>query len=166
MNYGYGMAPAWPYGNPNWSPTGWGGFSGYGGNFGFGGYGGPWSGYGTPWYGYGTYPFAPMATFPAVGWPQVDDAEIKYFVENALDNDPEVPAHANIGVDVHNGVVTLTGTVPNKRIKHAAGDDAWWIPPVLDVHNEITVVPRRERTMGTERTGTTTSRRAQTTTSH
>ena len=159
MNYGYGPASAWPYGNPYWSPTGWGGYSGFGGNNGFGGYG-------NPWYGYGTFPYMPMPVAPTVGWPQANDAEIKYFVENALDNDPEIPPHANIGVDVHNGVVTLTGTVPNKRIKHAAGDDAWWIPPVLDVHNEINVVSRRERATGTEGTGAATSRRAQTTTSH
>ncbi|HVC35587.1 MAG TPA: BON domain-containing protein [Chloroflexota bacterium] len=146
MNYGYGPAAAGPYFNPYWSQPGWGGAAGFGGYPGYGGF------------GYGTTPYA-----PAYPWIRPDDAEVKYFVENQLDNDPEVPAHTNIGVDVKNGVVTLTGTVPNKRVKHAAGDDAWWIPQVLDVHNEINVVTRRERTeAGTTGTGTPSSRRAQT----
>ncbi|MGH2459372.1 MAG: BON domain-containing protein, partial [Chloroflexota bacterium] len=155
MNYGYGQASGWPYNNPYWSPTGWGG--NFGGNYGFGGYG-------NPWLGYGTFPYAPVPFVSAAGWPQAEDGEIKYFVENALDNDPEIPAHANVNVDVHGGVVTLTGTVPNKRMKHAAGDDAWWIPQVLDVHNEINVVSRRERSAESEKPGASASRRAPTTT--
>lgn len=149
MNYGYGPASAWPYTNPNW-PSGWGGFAGYGGN--------PWLGG-----GYGTLPYA-LPYLPITGAKR-DDAEIKYFVENAIDNDPVIPAHADISVAVQNGVVTLTGTVPNKRIKHAAGDDAWWVPPVLDVHNEIKVVPRRQRVAESEaaETGPTVSRRTQAT---
>lgn len=159
MNYGYGPASAWPYSNPAWAQPGWGGFYGYGGNPWFGG------GYGYPFLGYGTFPYGATAFYPSYAGVQPNDAEIKYFVENALDNDPSIPAHTDIGVDVHNGVVTLTGTVSNKRIKHAAGDDAWWIPQVVDVHNEIQVAPRRERAAtGTEATGTATGRRTQTTT--
>jgi osmotically-inducible protein OsmY len=75
----------------------------------------------------------------------MNDEELKYFVEGAIDSDPSIPPNSNIGVDVNNGIVTLTGTVPNKRIKHAVGDDAWWLPQVVDVHNEIMVTPRRER---------------------
>ncbi|HUX88023.1 MAG TPA: BON domain-containing protein, partial [Chloroflexota bacterium] len=37
-----------------------------------------------------------------------------------------------------------TGTVPSKEIKHAAGDDAWWLPGVDDIDNQLTVeAPRR-----------------------
>lgn len=139
MTYGYGPAPSWPYFGPSWSPGAWGGFPGYGGTPWFGG------GYWGPGFGYGTFPFGPAPIYPALARPAPNDEEIKYFVENAIDSDPEIPPHADITVDVRNGVVTLTGTVPNKRIKHAAGDDAWWVPPVTDVHNEIQVVPRRER---------------------
>jgi hypothetical protein len=154
MNYGYGPAATGPYFGPPWWQTGWGGFAG------FGGY--PWfGGIAPPFAGYGTFPYWPTAIYPGM-WGPPNDAEIKYFVENALDNDPEIPPHANIGVEVQNGVVTLTGTVPNKRIKHAAGDDAWWIPQVVDVHNEIQVMPRRERVAGAEGT-TTAGRRTQST---
>ncbi|HEY8477426.1 MAG TPA: BON domain-containing protein, partial [Chloroflexota bacterium] len=45
-------------------------------------------------------------------------------------------------VEVDSGVVTLTGTVPNKRVKAAAGDDAWWVPGVVDVRNELQVTGR------------------------
>ncbi|HLG51833.1 MAG TPA: BON domain-containing protein [Chloroflexota bacterium] len=131
MNYGYGPAFAGPSFSPYWLP-GW-----------YGGAGIPFAWYGAP-------PYAPPMVFPSIAytWTRPNDAEIKYYVETALSNDPEIPPHANISVDVSNAVVTLTGTVPNKRIKHAAGDDAWYIPWVVDVHNEIEVVPRRERAAG------------------
>ncbi|HVB96908.1 MAG TPA: BON domain-containing protein [Chloroflexota bacterium] len=96
----------------------------------------PPAGYGA----HGTFPFA-----GGYGFGAATDDEICYFVEQSLDNDPAIPPHVSIGVDVNSGVVTLTGTVPNKRIKHAAGDDAWWLPQVLDVHNEIEVLSRKVR---------------------
>jgi osmotically-inducible protein OsmY len=66
-------------------------------------------------------------------------------IYDALDADPLIPFDANIDVTVEAGTVYLRGEVPSKRIKHAAGDDAWWIPGVVDVHNEIKVTPRRPR---------------------
>ncbi|HUX87442.1 MAG TPA: BON domain-containing protein [Chloroflexota bacterium] len=106
--------------------------------------------------GYGTAPYA-----GGFGLGAATDDEICYFVEQSLDNDPTIPTHVDIGVDVNNGVVTLTGTVPNKRIKHAAGDDAWWLPQVFDVHNEINVVSRKERAgTGEKGTGTTSGRQS------
>lgn len=164
MNYGGGQgqmggwAGSWPswYGQPGYAPAfGQGGFAPWwGGGFGYGGgqqYGqfGP-----TPWQGYGTFPTPGFGTAPAF-YGAMNDQELKDFVENAIDNDPAIPAQAMISVDARNGVVTLTGTVPNKRIKHAAGDDAWFVPQVTDVDNEIQVVPRRER--GTRAGGETTT---------
>jgi hypothetical protein len=105
---------------------------GWGTGFGWG-YGIPTSGtsgYGMPWSWYGTMP-APMRT--------ATDDQIKHMVEESLDADPAIPFDADINIDVRNGVVTLTGTVPNKRIKHDAGADAWWLPPVVDVENELQV---------------------------
>ena len=85
----------------------------------------------------GTY--SPQYT--ATGLPT--DEEITEMVYDAIDADPLIPYDADINVAVDAGVVTLTGTVPNKRVKHAAGDDAWWVPGVVDVNNELEVTGRR-----------------------
>jgi hypothetical protein len=71
------------------------------------------------------------------------DDEITEMIYDSIDADPLIPYDADINVDTDAGTVTLTGTVPNKQIKHAAGDDAWWIPGVDDVHNDLQVVSRR-----------------------
>ncbi|MBI2865582.1 MAG: BON domain-containing protein [Chloroflexi bacterium] len=87
--------------------------------------------------------------FTATGLPT--DEEIVEMVYDAMDVDPLVPYDADINVDCDAGVVTLTGTVLNKRAKHAAGDDAWWAPGVVDVKNELMVSGRRRaRTAPTE----------------
>lgn len=107
--------------------------------------------------GFGTFP----AMANAWAWsslPQSDDT-IQAFVERAIDNDPSIPPGADVEVAVQGGVVTLTGTVPSKRVKHAAGDDAWTLPWVIDVHNQL-VIQRPSGTTGrTARATTTTSSR-------
>jgi hypothetical protein len=70
------------------------------------------------------------------------DDEIVEMVYDAIDNDPLIPYDADISVDSDAGTVTLTGTVMTKQVKHAAGDDAWWIPGVDDVHNALSVERR------------------------
>ncbi len=70
------------------------------------------------------------------------DEEIAEMIYDQLDVDPLIPYDADINVDVDAGTVTLTGTVPDKAAKHAAGDDAWWIPGVDDVKNELQVSGR------------------------
>lgn len=69
------------------------------------------------------------------------DGEITEMVYDAIDADPIIPYDADINVDSDAGVVTLSGTVMSKEIKHAAGDDAWWMPGVDDVHNDLQVAP-------------------------
>jgi hypothetical protein len=64
------------------------------------------------------------------------DAEIGTDVVNAMRNDTWVDS-SNIAVAVNNGVVTLTGTVPNLFQKRQAGDDAWDVPGVVDVQNNL-----------------------------
>ena len=64
-------------------------------------------------------------------------------IYDALDADPLVPYDADIDVAVDSGEVTLTGTVPNKRVKHSIGDNAWWVPGVTDVHNHLAIGGRR-----------------------
>ena len=118
---------------------GWGGMPV---GMGVGGYGGV-GGFQPPWMG--TYP-APMPSYWSPGI--ASDDQIRQLVYDSLDADPAIPYDSDIHVEVTGGIVTLTGTVPNKRIKHAAGDDAWWIPQVIDVNNRLEVVGRRQRATG------------------
>lgn len=122
MGYGFGTAPwsGFNFGNPAWmSPTdlGWG----------LGG-GRRWGGTYTP-------------QFMMTGLPT--DNEMVEMIYDSIDSDPIIPFDAEINVDSDAGVVTLTGTVATKEIKHAAGDDAWWIPGVDDVHNDLEVTRKR-----------------------
>ena len=49
------------------------------------------------------------------------------------------------------GRITLTGTVSQKRLKRDVGEIAWAIPSANDVHNTITIAPRRRaRAQGRE----------------
>lgn len=73
-----------------------------------------------------------------------DDAEIQEDISNNLALDTAVDA-SHIGVDVNGGIVTLTGTVSSVREKSAAEDDAWSIPGVLNVHNNLKVQTRKPR---------------------
>lgn len=71
------------------------------------------------------------------------DPEIVEMVYDSLDSDPLIPYRADITVDSNAGVVTLSGTVPTKQIKHAAGNDAWAIPGVDDIQNNLQIVSKR-----------------------
>jgi hypothetical protein len=136
--FGYGNACA---------PVGFEGTMGqYGG--GFGGYGPGYMGTYPMQQGFygGGVPYQSIAGMP-------DDEDIEEMIFDSFDADPMVPYDADIDVEVQEGVVTLTGTVPNKRIKHAVGDDAWWIPGVVDVNNNLQVVGRKTR--GEQREGST-----------
>lgn len=144
MNRGYG---------PRLAPNRWGGAARFGPTYGIpGGYGGaPWgtsgfgSGFGPAFGGFGYGPaFGPSpATYPPGAPPSYfspfvpTDAQLKSIVRRALDEDPGIPPNRDFGVRVQNGVVTLTGTAPSRPIKRAASADAWRIPAVVDVQNQI-----------------------------
>ncbi|HLH72277.1 MAG TPA: BON domain-containing protein [Chloroflexota bacterium] len=66
------------------------------------------------------------------------DAEIEADVRRALDTDPNINA-ARITVSVVDGVVYLRGSVPTYYQIDEASDDAWRVPGVVDVVNELTV---------------------------
>ena len=66
------------------------------------------------------------------------DAEIKSIAVDRLRENPYTKDH-ELRVDVKNGVVILLGTVSSPRAKRAAGDDAWDIPGVTDVSNQLTI---------------------------
>lgn len=151
--YGYGPMPpffgpaagfGWPgFGGPMYQPVPMGGLT----------WGGTYAPY-TVWSGYGglgglrRHGGSYSAQFMDTGLPT--DEEISEMIYDAMDVDPLIPYDADINVTVDAGEVTLTGTVANKSIKHAAGDDSWWIPGVVDVHNQLKVSGRRRTRGGTE----------------
>jgi hypothetical protein len=118
MTWGGTFAPGW---TGAWAPT----FGGIGGLGGLRRWGGSYS-----------------PQFTNTGLPT--DEEIEEMVYDAMDNDPAIPYEVDIDVSSDAGTVTLTGTVPSKLVKHAAGQDAWWIPGVVDVNNNITVSGERK----------------------
>jgi len=73
------------------------------------------------------------------------DSEIKRQVLRELKWDSRI-AWSEIGVEVFEGVVTLTGAVNSYAKKHAAQEAAHRIDGVLDVANEIEVRPTGEFT--------------------
>ena|SRR5579884_2183330 len=125
MPTGYGFGPGFGMFPPFWNPY-W-----YASTLGLG-----WGLGGARRWG-GTY----SPQFIMSGLPT--DEEIEEMVYDSIDSDPMIPYNANIEVESDAGTVTLRGTVASKAIKHAAGDDAWWIPGVNDVRNEIQVERRR-----------------------
>jgi len=72
------------------------------------------------------------------------DEEIEEMAQEALDRHPMIPLDADVDVRCESGQVSLTGKVPDKRIKRAAGEAVWWIPGVTDVNNSIVVSGRRQ----------------------
>lgn len=66
-------------------------------------------------------------------------------VHEAIQLDPLVPAESSISVTVDHGTVVLSGEVPSKRAKQAAGDDAWWAARGMPVDNRLRVVGRGVR---------------------
>ncbi|CCF86299.1 BON domain-containing protein [Nitrolancea hollandica] len=91
--------------------------------------------YWTP-YPYPHYYWAPFG--PSYVPVTRSDAGIGTDVVNALRNDTWIDSNS-INVSVDNGVVTLTGTVPNLFQKRQAGDDAWDVPGVMDVNNNLVI---------------------------
>ena len=97
-------------------------------------HGPPWHyGWPRPW-SYPAYPPPPLQP--------VTDEQIRNMVYDALRSDPRIPPEARITTEVSQGVVTLTGTVPDKWVKHAAGEDALNVPGVVDVDNRLTLARR------------------------
>jgi hypothetical protein len=60
---------------------------------------------------------------------------------------------SNVHVDVDDGVVTLTGSVPDRRQKRLAEDSADDIPGVADVHNNLQVERSRQGRFGQSQSG-------------
>ena len=87
----------------------------------------PWT-YPTDRYYYGWYDRPPTAT----------DGDIKAIVVDRLRENPFTKPY-DLKVDVKQHVVVLGGTVGSTVAKRAAGDDAWDVPGVVDVSNQLVV---------------------------
>ena len=62
-----------------------------------------------------------------------------------------LPGASDVEVRCEGGRVTLTGSVPHKRVKHDLGEFAWVIPAITDVQNTLTITGRRRsRAFGRE----------------
>lgn len=71
----------------------------------------------------------------------MDDERLETILAvNLKKTNPEL-ANAHINVESYNGVVLLTGEVPSKELKQAAGEIARDVASVRQVHNEILVRP-------------------------
>ncbi len=76
------------------------------------------------------------------GQPQgpTSDQDVEEFIYDALEL---LTGAGDVEVRSEGGRVSLTGSVPHKRIKRDAGELAWTIPGITDVNNTITITARR-----------------------
>lgn len=126
-NCGYYHAPSY---GPGWQP----GWTGRG--FGYG----PHPGWAPP----GPPTWAPPGYGPAAA-PPMSDEDIRRTADHYLRADPRISPEARIEVEVSKGVVTLTGSVPDKWVKQAANEIIFAIPGVVDVENRLQAARRTGR---------------------
>lgn len=72
------------------------------------------------------------------------DGDIALDVVNMLEGDSRLEAR-NVVVKVSGSVVELSGTVVRLAEKEAAEEDAWFVPGVVDVANNLDVSPAKVR---------------------
>jgi hypothetical protein len=63
-----------------------------------------------------------------------------------------MPGASEVEVRCEGARVSLTGSVPSKRVKHDVGELAWAIPGIADVNNTLNIATRR-RSRGFTREG-------------
>lgn len=97
-------------------------------------------------------------------WTRSDD-RIRDDVNERLAYHSDIDA-SEIEVEVHNGEVTLKGTVDHRHSKRVAEDVADGVNGVKQVHNQIRLEPQEHMSKGThgsQQSGSTTSSSAMTT---
>lgn len=130
-----------PYENmPSVTPRAWGPGDVHGDPFGYEGQGGYGDFREQPGHGRGAHP--PSRGGHAGRGPKAvrQDSSIADEVYFRLTEDDDVDG-SEILVNVENGVVTLTGEVPERRMKHRAEDLVAEIRGVRELHNRIRVDP-------------------------
>ena len=105
-----------------------------------------------------TFAGSPIVTAPALltaiaikrGQPSgpTSDQEIEDFLYDALEF---LSGTNEVEVRCEGGRVTLTGSIPLRRLKRDVGEIAWAIPTINDVQNNVTIATRRRgRSSGRE----------------
>jgi hypothetical protein len=76
------------------------------------------------------------------GQPQgpASEQDVEEFIYDAAEL---LPGAGDVEVRCDGGRISLTGSVPHKRIKRDVGEIAWAIPGIIDVNNAITITARR-----------------------
>lgn len=68
------------------------------------------------------------------------DGEVAADIARILDENPAVSPYAGqVQIDVHDGDVTLRGSLPSARHRASAEQDAWHVPGVFALHNQIAI---------------------------
>ena len=96
------------------------------------------------------YSYQPALTAPALiatvamrrGQPQgpTNDQEVEDFLYDVLEL---LPGANDVEIRSDGGRVTLTGSVPHKRLKRDTGEIAWALAAVADVQNNLAIATRR-----------------------
>jgi hypothetical protein len=98
----------------------------------------------TPFVAPGNVPAATVIATMAMrrGQPQgpVSDQDVEELLYDTIEL---MPSAGEVEVRCEGGRVTLTGSVPNKRLKRDVGELAWAVPGINDVHNVINIQTRR-----------------------
>jgi hypothetical protein len=99
---------------------------------------------GTPFIVPGGVPAATVIATMAMrrGQPQgpVSDQDVEELLYDAIEL---MPSAGEVEVRCEGGRVSLTGSVPNKRVKRDVGELAWAISGINDVHNALNIATRR-----------------------
>jgi hypothetical protein len=76
------------------------------------------------------------------GQPQgpASDQDVEEFIYDAVEL---LPGAGDVEVRCEGGRVTLTGSVPHKRLKRDVGEIAWAIPGINDVQNTVGISAKR-----------------------
>lgn len=94
----------------------------------------------TPFVAPGSVPASTVIATMAMrrGQPQgpVSDQDVEELLYDAIEL---MPSAGEVEVRCEGGRVSLTGSVPNKRVKRDVGELAWAIPGINDVHNALNI---------------------------
>jgi hypothetical protein len=99
---------------------------------------------GTPFIVPGSVPASTVIATMSMrrGQPQgpANDQDVEELLYDAIEL---MPGAGEIEIRCEGARVSLTGSVPNRRVKRDVGELAWAVPGVNDVHNVLNIATRR-----------------------